>query len=67
MVHIARVTPPSLASDALSSFDEEVKQCFAMCLAINVTNDAWSMLMDNIYRATCQAYQHLTCLMLLQI
>ena len=27
MVHIARVTPPSLASDALSSFDEEVKQC----------------------------------------
>eukprot|EP00731_Ephydatia_muelleri_P017175 Em0010g273a len=42
MVHIARVTPPSLASDALSSFDEEVKQCFTMCSAINVTNDAWS-------------------------
>ena len=42
MIHIARVTPPSLASDALRSFDEEVKQCFAMCSAINVTNDAWS-------------------------
>ncbi|KAL5476082.1 hypothetical protein EMCRGX_G025987 [Ephydatia muelleri] len=37
-----RVTPPSLAPDALSSFDEEVKQCFAMCSAINVTDDAWS-------------------------
>ena len=42
MVHIARVTPSSLASDALRSFNEEVKQCFAMCSAINVTNDAWS-------------------------
>ena len=42
MVHIARVTPPSLATDALRSFDEEVKQCFVMCSAINVTNDAWS-------------------------
>ena len=42
MVHIARVTPPSLAIDALRYFDEEVKQCFVMCSAINVTNDAWS-------------------------
>ena len=42
MVHIARVTPPSLATDALRSFDEEVKHCFVMCSAINVTNDAWS-------------------------
>ena len=42
MVRIARVTPPSLASDGLRSFDEEVKQCFVMCSAINVTNDAWS-------------------------
>ena len=41
MVHVARVTPPSLVSDALSSFDEEVKQCFAMCSAINVTDVAW--------------------------
>ena len=42
MVHIARVTPPSLATDALRSFDEEIKQCFVMCSAINVTSDAWS-------------------------
>ena len=33
IVHIARVTPPSLASDGLRSFDEEVKQCFVMCSA----------------------------------
>ena len=41
MVHIARVTPPSLASDALRSFDEEVQQCFALCTAIEVPNEAW--------------------------
>ena len=34
MVHIARVTPPSLASDTLRSFDEEVQRCFALCTAI---------------------------------
>ena len=28
LVHITRVTPPSLASDALVSFDEDVRQCF---------------------------------------
>ena len=42
MVHIARVTPPSLASDARRSFDEEVNQYFAICSAINVTDDVWS-------------------------
>ena len=41
MVHIARATPPSLASDALRSFDEEVQQCFALCTAIEVPNGAW--------------------------
>ena len=41
MVHIARVTPPSLASDALRSFDEEVQQCFALCTAIEFPNGAW--------------------------
>ncbi|KAL5477904.1 hypothetical protein EMCRGX_G024759 [Ephydatia muelleri] len=38
---ISRVTPPSLASDALRSFDEEVQQCFALCTAIEVPNGAW--------------------------
>ena len=41
MVHIARVTPPSLASDALRSFDEEVQRCFALCTTIEVPNGAW--------------------------
>ena len=41
MVHIARVTPPSLASDTLRSFDEEVQQCSALCTAINIPNGAW--------------------------
>ncbi|KAL5503348.1 hypothetical protein EMCRGX_G010279 [Ephydatia muelleri] len=41
MVHIARVTPPSLASDALRSFDKEVQQCIALCTAIEVPNGAW--------------------------
>ena len=27
LVHLTRVTPPSLASDALVSFDEDVRQC----------------------------------------
>ncbi|KAL5491829.1 hypothetical protein EMCRGX_G017194 [Ephydatia muelleri] len=51
------------ASDALSSFDEEVKQCFTMCSAINVTDDpsliillllpchsqAWTVLITSTY------------------
>ena len=36
MVHIARVTPPS---DALRMLDDEIRQCFALCAAIEVTND----------------------------
>ena len=38
---VARVTPPSLASDAPRSFDEEVQRCFALCTAIEVPNRAW--------------------------
>ena len=34
MVHLARVTPPSLASDALVTFDEEVRKCFVLCSVI---------------------------------
>ena len=40
MVHIARVTQPSVASDASKMFDE-FRQCFALCAAIKVTNDVW--------------------------
>ena len=41
MVHIARATPLSLATDALMSFDEEVQPCFALCTAIEVPTEAW--------------------------
>ena len=41
MVHITRVTPPSLASDALVSFDEDVRQCFVLSSAIEVSDTAW--------------------------
>ena len=41
MVHLTRVTPPSLASDALVSFDEDVRQCFVLSSAIEVSDTAW--------------------------
>ena len=42
MIHLARVTPPSLASDALVSFDLKVRQCFTLASAIDVPDSAWS-------------------------
>ena len=42
MVHIARVTPPSLVSDALEVFDEEVRNCFMLSTAIEISQAAWS-------------------------
>ena len=44
MVHIATVTPPSLASDALSSFDKEVKQYFTMCSSMLPTTPGQAQL-----------------------
>ena len=41
MVHIARASPHSLASDAHRSLDEEVKRCFALCTAIEVSTGEW--------------------------
>eukprot|EP00731_Ephydatia_muelleri_P026672 Em0018g772a len=41
LVHLTRVTPPSLASDALVSFDEDVRQCFVLCSPIEVSDTAW--------------------------
>ncbi|KAL5474555.1 hypothetical protein EMCRGX_G026516 [Ephydatia muelleri] len=40
LVHLSRVTP-SLASDALVSFDEDVRHCFVLCSAIEVSSTAW--------------------------
>ena len=41
LVHLTRVTPPSLASDAIVSFDEDVRQCFVLRSAIEDSDTAW--------------------------
>ena len=41
MVHLARATPPNLASDALEQFDKAVRECFSTCLAVDVSDGAW--------------------------
>ena len=41
MVHLARATPPSLASDPLQLFDAEVRECFAQCTAVLTAELMW--------------------------
>eukprot|EP00731_Ephydatia_muelleri_P011702 Em0006g596a len=41
LVHLARATPPSLCIDSLKSFDDEVRQCFASCLALPIPDSNW--------------------------
>ena len=41
MVHLARATPPNLASDALKQFDKAVRECFSTSLAVDVSDGAW--------------------------
>ena len=41
LVHPARTTPTSLCSDSLKFFDEEVRLCFASCLAVDVPDTQW--------------------------
>ena len=38
---MTRTIPPSLAVDALSLFDNEVRQCFAECTAVNTPDLVW--------------------------
>ena len=37
MTHLARATPPNLASDALEQFDKAVRECFST-LAVDVSD-----------------------------
>ena len=46
LIHLARTIPPSLAVDALSLFDDEVRQCFAECTAVDTPEFAWQQ--DNL-------------------
>ena len=41
LAHIARSTPRSLPSDPLQIFDMAVKECFATCSALDLTEHAW--------------------------
>ena len=41
MIHLALATPPSLASDASSHFDDDVRQCFTQCLTVETQDVAW--------------------------
>ena len=41
LIHFARTIPPSLAGDALSLFDDEVRQRFAECTAVDTPDPAW--------------------------
>ena len=40
LIHLARATP-SLASEALSHFDNDVRQCFTQCLTVETQDVAW--------------------------
>mgnify|MGYP003483850281 CR=1 FL=1 len=39
--HLARTIPPSLVGDAFNLFDDEVRQCFAECTAVDTPDFAW--------------------------
>ena len=41
LIHLARTTPSSLASEALSHFDNDVRQCFTQCLKVETQYVAW--------------------------
>ena len=41
LIHLARTIPPFLAGDAFSLFDDEVRQCFAECTAVDTSDSAW--------------------------
>ena len=41
LMHLARTTSTSLCSDSLKFFDEELRLCFASCLAVDVPDTQW--------------------------
>ena len=41
LVHLARATPRSLASDPLQLFDAVVRECFTLCTAVPASNLTW--------------------------
>ena len=41
LVHLARTTPPRLASESLLLFDDDVRHCFSFCGVIDIPDEAW--------------------------
>ena len=41
LVHLARTTPPRLASESLLLFDDDVRHCFSSCAVIDIPDEAW--------------------------
>ena len=41
LVHLARSTPPSLSSHALSLFDNDIRRVFSECTGVDTSDTAW--------------------------
>ena len=41
LAHLARSTPPSLSSEALKSFDDDILRAFSQCMGVDISNIAW--------------------------
>ena len=41
LVHLARATPPSLVSDPLQLFDNDVRLCFKDCFVLDTSDSTW--------------------------
>ena len=41
LIHLARSTPPSLSSQALSLFDDDIRRVFSECTGVDTSNTAW--------------------------
>ena len=40
VVHLVRLTPPSLVAEALSLFDSDIRRCFTECTSVDVLDIA---------------------------
>eukprot|EP00731_Ephydatia_muelleri_P010167 Em0005g753a len=56
LIHLARTIPPSLAGDALSLFDDEAQQCFAVCTAVGTPDFMWQQAQLSLPQLSVQAY-----------
>ena len=41
LIHLARATPPSLVSDPLQLFDNDVRQCLKDCFVLDTSDSTW--------------------------